>query len=182
MEKLSRAEGRRKIFSFKRKLENDAEEVQYLNITAMMDMMTILLVFMLKSWSVEVANIKISELEPPKSTIDIPLAAALKVEVTPTSIIVEGDGVVPVRNGAVNASYKKNGANDLLIVPLDNVVQKHAKREKHIAELRREEWKGEMSLIADKGTPYRVISEVLYTVGQAGYHNYRLVTVKPTEE
>jgi biopolymer transport protein ExbD len=182
MENLDRRKARKLIGGFRRKLEQDTEDVAYLNITAMMDMMTILLVFLLKSWSVSVANVQISELEPPKSTIQFELAQALKVQVTPNSIIVEGEAVVPVRGGAVNPSYKKNGAGDLTIVPLDNVVQQHAKREKHIAELRGEEWKGEMSLIADKATPYRLISEVLYTVGQAGYHNFRLVTLKPSED
>ena|SRR5579884_1089857 len=179
MEILTRREARKKIFGFKRHLEAEAEDVAYLNITAMMDMMTILLVFLLKQWSVSAENVQISEVEPPKSTIQIQLADALKVQITPTAVIVEGEAVVPVRGGAVNPSYKKNGANDFLITPLETVAQQHAKREKHIADLRGEEWKGELSLIADKGTPYRLISEVLYTVGQAGFKNFRLVTLNP---
>ena len=48
--------------------------------------------------------------------------------------------------------------------------------------MRGEEWKGELSLIADKTTPFRLISEVLYSVGQAGFKNFRLVTIKPGGE
>jgi biopolymer transport protein ExbD len=156
--------------------------VQYLNITAMMDMMTILLVFLLKSWSVQVSNIQLSEVEPPKSSTQLALAEALKVQITPSGIVVEGDLVVPVRRGAVDPSYKKQGANDYEILPLESVAQQHANRERKIAQMRGEDWKGELSLIADKSTPYRLITEVLYSVGQAGYRNYRLVTLKQGED
>jgi biopolymer transport protein ExbD len=182
METIERREARRMIHGFKRKLELDAEDVAYLNITAMMDMMTILLVFLLKSWSVSVQNVQVSEVEPPKSTISIQLADALKVQITPNSVIVEGEAVVPVRNGTVAPSYKRSGANDFLIVPLEAIAEQHAKREKKIASMQGAEWKGELSLIADKNTPYRLISEVLYSVGQAGFHNFRLVTLNPSQE
>jgi biopolymer transport protein ExbD len=182
METISRREGRKRIFAFKRKLDIETEDVAYLNITAMMDMMTILLVFLLKSWSVSVSNIQISELEPPRSSINLQVAEALRIQITPTAIVVEGDAVVPVRRGAVDPSYKKGSANDLEIMPLEAVVQQHANRERKISGMRGEEWKGELSLIADRNTPYRLITEVLYTVGQAGYKNYRLVTLKTTED
>ena len=182
METIDRREGRKILHGFKRKLELESDDVAYLNITAMMDMMTILLVFLLKSWSVSVENVQVSEVEPPHSTVQLELAQALRIQITPTSVIVEGEAVVPVRNGTVAPSYKKNGANDFLIVPLFAVAEQHAKREKKIANMQGAEWKGELSLIADKNTPYRLISEVLYSVGQAGFHNFRLVTLKPSEE
>jgi biopolymer transport protein ExbD len=182
MQTIDRRKARRTIFAFRRKLEADVEEVQYLNITAMMDMMSILLVFMLKNWSVSISNIQVSELEPPKSSIELTLADALKVQVTSNAVIVEGEAVVPIRRGAVDPSYKPKGANDYDIAPLEAIAQKHANREKKIASMRGEEWKGELSLIADKNTPYRLITEVLYSVGQAGFRNYRLVTLKTSGE
>ena len=39
-------------------------------------------------------------------------------------------------------------------------------------------FEGEIVLIADHGTPYRLISEVLYTAGQAEYSKYRLLVQK----
>src|SRR5262249_40989121 len=123
MEIIEREAARKKIFAFKRKLYIEGEDVNYLNITARMDMMTSLLVFLLKSWSVETANIQLSEVEPPRSSINLTVADALKVQITQNAIIVEGDAVVPVRRGAIDPSYKKQGANDYLIVPLEGVVQ-----------------------------------------------------------
>ena len=39
----------------------EGEDIAYLNITPMMDMMTIILVFFLKSFSVSVENIQLSD-------------------------------------------------------------------------------------------------------------------------
>ena len=36
---------------------------------------------------------------------------------------------------------------------------------------------GMVTITADKNTPYRVLSEVLYTVGQARFGKYRLVVL-----
>ena len=175
---LSRREARKVVLTFKRKLA-DAEDVNYLNITAMMDMMTILLVFLLKSFSVSASNVQLNDVEPPKSTTELSAAEALKVVISSRAVLVDGEAVVPVSNGAIDPALKENGANGFLILPLKDIISKHAQREKKIAQLRGEEFKGELSLIADKGTPYRLITEVLYTAGQAEYRNYRLVVQKP---
>jgi hypothetical protein len=37
---------------------------------------------------------------------------------------------------------------------------------------------GELVLVADQSTPYRLISEVLYTGGIAEYSKYRLLVLK----
>ena len=174
-------EAKRLIRDFKRKLELHGEDVNFLNIVAMMDMMSILLVFLLKNWSVSAANVQLAEVEPPVSSIRLPVAEALKVQITPTAVIVDGEQVVPVRGGKVAPNYKKTGDADYEIVPLLDVVEKHAKREKKISQMQGEEWRGELSVIADKKTPFRLISEVVYTVGLAGYSNYRLVTLAPEE-
>ena len=182
MQVLTPRESRRRLFAFKRHLAAEGSEVNYLNIVAMMDMMSILLVFLLKSWSVSAGNIQITDIEPPPSNIQLPLSEALKVQITPTAVIVEGEAIVPVRNGGIDPSYKKSGANDYLIPPLEDVLGRHANRERKIAGLKQSEWSGEASLIADKSTPYRLLTEVVYTMGQAGFKNYRLVVLKESGE
>ena len=36
-------------------------------------------------------------------------------------------------------------------------------------------------LVADQTTPYRLLTEVIYSCGQAGYANYRLLVLKSKE-
>lgn len=170
-------QGRKILLRYKRKLEENQEDVSYLNITAMMDMMTILLVFLLKSWSVSSGVVE-RDVAPPESSARLAAADSLKVVLTSTAVLVDGQQVVPIRGGTIDPSYKQEGANGFLITPLHQLLAQHATREKKLAAIRGEEFAGELALVADKKTPYRLLTEVLYTAGQAEFRNYRLVTVQ----
>jgi biopolymer transport protein ExbD len=157
------------------------EDVSYLNITAMMDMMTIILVFFLKSFSTSIENIPVGEdLMPPKSNSEVKPHQAVQVTLTKKAILVEAEPVAAVKNGAVDSSIKRDGQSGYQINPLLTVLQKHAVRLKKIEKMTGGKMKfaGEIVLIADQGTPYRLISEVLYTAGQAEYSKYRLLVLK----
>jgi biopolymer transport protein ExbD len=159
----------------------DGEEVAYLNITAMMDMMTIILVFFLKSFASSVENIPVGEdLMPPKSSSQVKPHQAVQITLTKKAILVEDEAVAAVKKGAVDSSIKKDGQSGYQINPLFTSLQKHATRLKKIEKLTGGKMKfaGEIVLIADHTTPYRLISEVLYTAGQAEYSKYRLLVQK----
>jgi hypothetical protein len=36
-------------------------------------------------------------------------------------------------------------------------------------------------IMVDKNTPYRLLSEVLYSAGQAEFNNYRMVVIKKSQ-
>lgn len=159
----------------------EKEDIGYLNITPMMDMMTIILVFFLKSFSVSVENITLSEdLMPPKSMSQVKPHEAVEVTITRKSILVEDDPIAAVNQGVVDSSLKRDGQSGYLINPLLAQMQKHATRLKGIDKMTqgRMPFKGEMVLVADQTTPYRLISEVLYTAGQAEFGKYRLLVIK----
>jgi hypothetical protein len=44
-----------------------------------------------------------------------------------------------------------------------------------------QKFSAELMVVADRSTPYRLLTEVLYSSGQAGYANYRLVVLKTSE-
>ena len=159
----------------------EPEDISYLNIMLMLDMMTIILVFFLKSFSVSVENISLGDdLMLPTSDSDVKPHQAVQVTITKKAIVVEGDPVAAVKRGAVDASVKRDGASGYLINPLLTVLQKHGTRLKKIEKLTggKMKFKGELVLVADQGLPYRLISEVLYTAGQAEFGKYRLLVLK----
>jgi biopolymer transport protein ExbD len=159
----------------------EGEDVAYLNITPMLDMMTIILVFFLKSFSVSVENIQLNDdLMLPSSKSLVKPHQAVQVVITKKAISVEGETVAAVKKGAVDASVKRDGSSGYLINPLLNQLQKHATRLKKIEKMTggRMKFKGEIVLVADQGLPYRLISEILYTAGQAEYGKYRLLVLK----
>ena len=159
----------------------EAEDIGYLNITPMMDMMTIILVFFLKSFSVSVENVSLSdEMMPPASSSKVKPHEAVEVTITRNAILVEDDTVAAVKRGEVDSSIKRDGQSGYLINPLHAILQKHTKRLQKIEKMTggKMPFKGELVLIADQTTPYRLISEVLYTAGQAEYGKYRLLVLK----
>ncbi|MCA9667196.1 MAG: biopolymer transporter ExbD [Myxococcales bacterium] len=183
MENL-RLQAKRKARQLKRAMPEE-DSISHLNITPMMDMMTILLIFFLKNFSVSEANLTLSnDLIIPRSSTETNTHKAVQITVTKKAIVVEsGDSAEPiaaVKNGEVDASVKRDGQSGYVITPLMSLLQKHATRLKLIEKRTRGRMKfeGEIVVVADHTTPYRLISEVLYTAGQAEFGKYRLMVLK----
>ena len=177
-------EAKRQLKRFRAQVEEEAIEHQqaYLNITPMMDMMTILLVFLLKQFSVQAAALQMPpELQLPTSTIEAQRPLAVNITITQSAVLVEGDGVTTVRAGAVDPSVKRDGANGYYITPLVEVLTKHANRLKKIAAMGGTQFDGTAMVMIDKATPYRLLTEVLYSAGQAEFKNYHLVVIRHSQ-
>lgn len=153
-------------------------EVSYLNITAMMDMMSILLVYLLKQFAVSSNAPTTPELLMPYSTSTLQSKQAVAVSITSKQILVDNRLVVTLRNSYVDPSDKQGGANSYLVTPLLAAMQQERTRLEAIAARNPSApFEGLVTISADKNTPYRVIAEVLYTVGQARFGKYRLVVL-----
>ncbi|HEY2746365.1 MAG TPA: biopolymer transporter ExbD [Polyangia bacterium] len=174
-------DAKRQLSRFRAQVEEEAAEHQmaYLNITPMMDMMTILLVFLLKQFSVQAASLQMPpEMQLPTSTIEQQRPLAVNITITQNAVLVEGDGVTTVRAGAVDPSVKRDGANGYYITPLVEVLTHHANRLKKIAAMGGTAFDGTAMVMVDKNTPYRLLTEVLYSAGQAEFKNYHLVVIR----
>ena len=170
--------GKKAIRSFARKLA-EPEVIKDLNITPMMDMMTIILVFLLKSFTSTTSVITFdSNLQVPKSLTELKPKLAVTVTVTKKVILVEGDAIAPINAGRVDPNVKRDGENGYYITPMVEILEKHARREKRVAEMTGQKFEAQLMLVADQTTPYRLLTEVIYSCGQAGYANYRLLVLK----
>ena len=152
-----------------------------LNIYPMMDMMTILLVFLIQNFaSSGAANVvQSAELQIPHSTSEQAVEPALSITISAGEIVVEGKQALSLRNGQVDPSQKQGGSNGFLVTPLLNVLQQHRDRLKLISQSRANKpFRGEVQVIADRRTPYRTLVEVLYTMGQSEFKAMRFVVLK----
>jgi biopolymer transport protein ExbD len=152
-----------------------------LNIYPMMDMMTILLVFLIQNFAQSnAANVVQSEeLQIPQSVATEEVQPALSITISASEIVVEGKQALSLRNGQVDPSQKQGGSNGFLVTPLLNVLQQHRDRLKLIAQSQPSRaFRGDVQIIADKRTPYRTLVEVLYTMGQAEFKAMRFVLLK----
>jgi len=154
-----------------------------LNIYPMMDMMTILLVFLIMSFASGAAEVVQSEeLQLPTSTSQVEAAEALSIVISQSEIVVEGKRALTLRNGKVDPSLKQNGGNGWLITPLFNTLKQHRDRLKMIAAKNpKRAFRGEVRLVADKRTPFRTLGEVIYSLGQAEFGALRFVVLREGE-
>ncbi|MCG5055878.1 MAG: biopolymer transporter ExbD [Myxococcales bacterium] len=174
-------EGKKAIRAFARRLA-EPDVIRELNITPMMDMMTIILVFLLKSFSASATNIKFdSNLQLPPSTTQLAAREAVGVTITKNVVLVEGDAVAPVNQGRIDPTLKRDGENGYFITPLVDILERYNRKERKVAELTGQDFDSQLMVIADADTPYRLLTEILYSCGQAGYQNYRLVVLKSND-
>jgi len=162
----------------KKRVERDAEfEIKELNITAMMDMMTIILVFLLKSYSTSSVSMTASEdIKPPISTTRLTPKDTVAVTVTPKAILVGDRKVLDLVQGQVPASALSGGR---VITPLDAALKKEVEKLKYIADRNpNAPFSHELSVIGDRKIPYDLLINVLYTAGQNELQNYRFVVIQ----
>ena len=150
------------------KAKQAADEITYLNIVAMMDMMTIILVFLLKSVSFSAVAISGTEaLTLPYSSTQEQVMEAVKVFVTKNEIVVEDKKAAEMQNGIVNPKYVSEN-NKYMLPNLKMLLDREAERQIKLEKLNPKlKFQGNLLILADKDTPYHTIMQVLYTSGQA---------------
>jgi len=164
-----------------------AHEGTELNIYPLMDVMTILLVFMIMQFAQESAAIvQGPTLQIPWSTARTEPADALPIQISfpsgdePGTITVDGRPTVELRpGGTVDPSQKQGGGTGFLITPLHNVMTQHRDRLQTIAAMNpNRPFRGMVQIICDKRIPFRTLSEVIYTLGQAEFANIHFVVLQ----
>jgi len=83
-----------------------------------------------------------------------------------------------VQTGA-GANNKRSGPQDLYIVPLGNALQAARKTDKIIRQAKGlDPSMSEAIVVADGTTPYRLLIEVLHTLGQNEFGRYHLMVMQ----
>lgn len=162
-------------------------EINFLNITAMLDIMTIILVFLLKTLGESSAAIPQSDdLTLPKSILQTePTQEGVRVTISKSQILVGENAVLelPGRQSQVQTGagtkFKRGGPNDMYIVPLGNALQDARKTDKAIRLAKGIDAAfSEAVIVADQTTPWRLFIEVLFTLGQSEFGRYHLMVMQ----
>jgi biopolymer transport protein ExbD len=179
-ERVQRMRFRKALARKKRKEREAAGEIKELNITAMMDMMTILLVFLLKSFASSSAAITASDdVKPPVSSTRASPKDTVAVTITPKFILVGDKEVVRLENGRI----PQNQLQGRLVLGLDQRLKKEVEKLKLIASRNpAAPFTHELSVIADKMVPYDLLLTVLYTAGENELRNYRFIVLQRDAE
>lgn len=145
-----------------------------LNLTSMIDMFTLMVVFLLKNYSAQGQLVTPAQgLLLPTSTIEKNAGEALSVKISQSTIMVENDIVIDESAYTTLLQQK-----EFMIEPLHKVLSEHAKSARESAERFKTEFSGKISIQGDVVIPYNVLTRVMYTCGQAGYPMMNLVVYR----
>jgi biopolymer transport protein ExbD len=153
---------------------NRSNGVVKLNITSMIDMFTLMVVFLIKNYSSQGQLVTpATGLVLPTSTIETIAKEALGIMVSSNTIMVENEVVINP-----DAYKKLMDQKEFLIEPLFKVLDQHNKEARKSAEMFKTEFSGKISIQGDVEIPYNVLTRVMYTCGQAGYPTMNLVVYR----
>lgn len=160
-------------------------EIDFLNITAMLDLMTIILVFLLKSVSSSSTSIPQSkDLTLPTSVMTAEPAQDGIVVIVSKSQILVGEDPNPVvllpgrdqlASTGLDQKYMRDGT---YIVPLGNALSHARETDKAIRTQKGlDASTSEAILVLDETTPYKLLIQVLYTLGESEYGRYHMMVL-----
>lgn len=146
-----------------------------LNITSMTDMFTILLVFLLQTYSTSDVQLDMeSGIRLPSSTSTTNPVESIKIVVSKELVKLDKTKIADMKDS--NFESKDIDPNDTnFVLPIFNELDKLAKDETLKDNPAVKE--GRILLQADASLPYSVLRKVMYTASMAGFPQMKLVTV-----
>lgn len=149
-----------------------------IQVTSMVDMFIILLVFLLKSFSTSPVNITPNaNLRLPQSTSSTDPVDVLKLVVSKNAVFVEDEKVADLENGDFVASQVDTSDKEF-IRPLYEQLDKKAQKSKDLSKINDTvEFDGKVFMQVDRDLPYSVLKKVMYTSMLAGYYDVKFAVV-----
>jgi len=151
-------------------LSRSADKKVTLNLTSMIDMFTILLVFLLKSYSAEGQLVTVSDqLILPKARMEQRVQLKLDIQVNNSIIVVDGDPVVAVTPELLSSG---NSIPELVVRLKDHLEYSRLTR----GTLTEEDTK--INIEGDIGIPAILLQRVMASCSEAGYVGQNLAVIK----
>lgn len=165
----------------KRAARAGTEEKTELKMTSLMDIFVNVLIYLLMNYSsspVDVAQTE--ERKLPTSTAQLPIKHTTTIGITTRAILVNRKKVCDVRDGTVDAQLKKDQQpSSYLILPLLDKLKEAANKRKKLAKFNSAiKFEGIVTIVADSRMPFRLLSEIMYTAGQASFGKFKFAVIK----
>lgn len=149
-----------------------------IQITSMVDMFVILLVFLLKTYSTSPVNITPKDgLRLPESTSSTDIVDVVKLVVSRDGVFVEDKKIIDLAQGKL-AANAVDAHDASFLRPLFEELDARAKHAKDISKVNDSfEFDGKVLMQADRDLAYDVLQKVMYTSMMAGYADVKLAVV-----
>ena len=155
-----------------------AEHELHVNINSLLDVLSVILVFLMKSYSANTVQVKPSpDLQVPFSHSSQAVQESTAVTVTLKDIMVDDQPVMAFENGLIPENERSSGG--YLIDPLFQKMQEAVDHQQKIAKFNaKAEFKGIVTIIADRNVPFSLLTQVMYTAGQAQFSKFKFAAIK----
>jgi biopolymer transport protein ExbD len=163
---------------FKKYMDKRSPATFKIQITSMVDMFVILLVFLLKSYSTSPVQLSPGkDMTLPVSTSTTDPVDVLKLQVSKNAIFVEDKKIVDLKDGQVDV--KDIDQNDTQFIrTLYTELDGQANKSRTIASKNEEmEFDGKVIMQADRNLPYELLKKVMYTSMMAGYSDVKIAVL-----
>lgn len=148
-----------------------------LDITSLLDILTILIVFLLRSYSSSGMTFDLSKkISLPESTSQTMPNDALLIHVSPEAIWVDNQLVLDLSQPLGRNIFDHQGRR---IIPLFNelVVKKETIQQVAKSSPDAKPFSGALNLLVDKSIKYTMLKQIMYTAAEAGYQKYKFVVL-----
>ena len=143
-----------------------------LRLTSMMDILTVLLLFLLKSFVVE------GEVVTPAPGVELPSSSAETPPEASLVIAISGDAIL-LGNELITTISEVLARGDLLIPELDERLDAAYRRIEEIAQRRGEEApEGKITIQADRAMEFQLLQRVMYTCNFSGFDEVALAVLQ----
>ncbi|MDC0721374.1 biopolymer transporter ExbD [Nannocystis bainbridge] len=152
------------------------EEKANLGITSLMDIVSILVVYLLKSYASDPVVINPTAGQKiPMSYADAPIQDGIPVFVTTRGITFDSKKIVTMTpDGDIDPSQVQNH----LIGPLYDQLAEEVDKAKQLAERQGKPWNSRIILVGDSDLKFSVLVDVMYTTGRAEFAEYSFCVIK----
>jgi len=146
------------------------EEGASLTMTSLMDMITIIVCYLLKTYGSDpVVITPTAGQKIPMSRADTPIQDGYPIYISQRAITAGDKKIVQMDEAGEIDPAALQGH---LIGPLYDVLAEEADKAKQMAEGKGEEWAGRIILVGDQNLKFSVLVDVMYTAGRAEYREY----------
>jgi hypothetical protein len=170
------------LFKLKKEIKkanrrNKVDEKASLGMTSLMDIVSIIVVYLLKSYASDPVTITpIAEQKIPMSKMDAPLKEGIPIYVSSRELVFNEESLAVLTEGELDPNLVQGH----VIRPLFEKLEEETEKSKQVFESRGEEWVGHIILIGDEGVKFSTLVDLMYTAGRLEYSEYSFCIIQKT--
>lgn len=159
----------------KAKRRNREEKNASMGLTSLMDIVSIIVVYLLKSYASDPVLITpIAEQKIPLSRMDAPIKEGVPVYISSRELIFMEKPLATLTEGELPESVVQGHT----IVPLFEQLEEETEKSKQVFEQKGEAWVGHLIIIGDEALKFSTIVDVMYTAGRLEYSEYSFCVIQ----